>query len=111
MLDEFYRLCRVVMTTQTRLNSHQLLKEFRDLTSTACNHLVEHIVPTMKATKMLAIIPASTTSSSNYPLSAAPVFKMEDRLLIDSQRKEISELKSKVANDCINFKLQKKIVV
>lgn len=102
MLDEFNRLCRVVMTTQTRLISHELLDELEDLTSTACNHFKERIIPAMKSTKISAIIPTGIpASSSNYPIST-PVFRMEDRLLIDSQRKQISELKSKVANFLIN---------
>ena len=99
ILDECYRVIREVMTKkQTLLNSTELLSELRDMTQTASNHFKEHVIPANKGNRpMLTMNPPTIFTSTCFPMASGPVIKMEDRFLIENhQRKEISELKSKV---------------
>jgi len=77
---------------QTSLVSDELLNELNDLTFTATNHFDEHIRPAIKRKKNKSIKKFNTSQTRLSNLTKG------DRLLIDSQRKKISELESKVKN-------------
>lgn len=95
-MDESYRVLREVMAkkqTQIPLDFHELLDELDDLTYTATNHFNEHIRPSIKRKKKLA---TRKFISSHRPPSK---LTKKDLLLINSQRKKISELESKVTKE------------
>ncbi len=98
VLDECYRLLRVVMSQkQPLLNVDDVLRELRGMNTAASDHFTKRIIPANKGAQGLQMI--STGISSSYScltVNEAPVFKTEDRLLIDRQRNEISNLRSKV---------------
>jgi len=75
------------------------LNELHDIALTAVDHFKECILPRIRVkNRSLNTSLYISASTSCLPMIVAPEFKIEDRLLIDSQRKKISELESKVIN-------------
>ena len=83
-----------------RLDSGELLSELNDITDTAIRHFDGHILPEIEERNVMLDDSYSSsrdgTYSTFFPSAGPPKFKLEDRLLIENQRKEIADLKSKV---------------
>lgn len=101
-MDESYRVLKVLSTIQKNAFDYSITKELRDMYHMALNHFKEHILPAIKKKEdQLAMNdifnPRNSFPTLNLPKVPLPQLKMDDRLLlIDTQQKEISELKSKV---------------
>jgi len=81
-----------------RLDSYEFLKELNDLCRMAIDHFQEHILPDLlKRKQKLATISRGISYPINYLPEVPLEHELEDRLYINiDQRKENSELKSKV---------------
>jgi hypothetical protein len=79
--------------------SYELLQELRDISSMAVEHFKEHIDPTMKRIQM--INNAIRNNSSRFIRCVADA---DDSLLINSQKRQIVDLKTKVIIVVWSFK-------
>lgn len=89
----------VMANQHTQLDSGEILSELDYITDTATEHFEENILPEIERREMFddsCSSRDSTSSSTSFPSAGPPKFKLEDRLLIENQRKEIADLKSKV---------------
>ncbi|XP_046644411.1 F-box only protein 28-like isoform X2 [Daphnia pulicaria] len=107
VLDECYRLLReiVVLKNISFTKSYELLQEFTDISSMAMEHFEEHILPTMKRNQMIntAIRNSSprfnscdTDAADNDSESGIELVVQQNHLLINSQERQIVDLKTKV---------------
>ena len=81
-----------------RLDSYEFLKELNDMCTMANDHFKEHILPDLlKRKQKLSTISRGISYPINYLPEVPLEHELEDRLYINiDQRKENSELKSKV---------------
>jgi len=104
-LDEYYRLIKVVMTSQQNTVDYSIMKEVTDIYHMALDHYKEHILPVIERNQKLA----TNSQQISFPTFSWPALpseiKSKDDALIDNQRKEISELKSKVLQIILPSKL------
>ncbi|EFX70553.1 hypothetical protein DAPPUDRAFT_61180 [Daphnia pulex] len=91
VLDECYRVLREVVVHKNPPKSYELLQELRDISSMAVEHFKEHIDPTMKRNQMI-----NTAIRNSSPRFIRCVADADDSLLINSQERQIVDLKTKV---------------
>lgn len=122
VIDEIYRVLRIVQNNKTLPRSHEILTELRDISSMAMEHFEEKIIKTLKpasipspsrsftltSTMPLSSLTSELTSfAGNSPSSSSgnslskphltPQYLMaSNKSVVSGLKKDISDLKSKI---------------